>query len=160
MLMKANHAGGPVIHCVNDGQRLTYTPEQNDAPLTLADVGDDGAFLYEPNASIMKAGCFNVLTERYPIRALAIDSHLFVSDSEIRDFPGRSFIIDTVTTMNKKELPRALAGTSRANVATRNFPLTVQQLRQRLRLKDGGDTYIFGTTNAQNQRLLFICHKN
>ena len=160
MLMKANHAGGPVIHCVNDGQRFTYTPEQNDAPLTLADVGDDGAFLYEPNASIMKAGCFNVLTERYPIRALAIDSHLFVSDSEIRDFPGRSFIIDTVTTMNKKELPRALAGTSRANVATRNFPLTAQQLRQRLRLKDGGDTYIFGTTNAQNQRLLFICHKN
>ena len=159
MLLKANHTGEPVIHCVNDDQLLTYTPLQNDVPLPLADNGD-AAFLYEPNASVMKAGCFSVLTERYPIRALAVDSHLFVSDSEIRDFPGRSFIIDTVTTMNKKELSRALAGTSRANVATRNFPITAQQLRQRLRLKDGGDTYIFGTTNARNQHLLYICHKN
>ena len=159
MLLNANHTGEPVIHCVNDDQLLTYTPLQNDVPLPLADNGD-AAFLYEPNASVMKAGCFSVLTERYPIRALAVDSHLFVSDSEIRDFPGRSFIIDTVTTMNKKELSRALAGTSRANVATRNFPITAQQLRQRLRLKDGGDTYIFGTTNARNQHLLYICHKN
>lgn len=159
MLLKANHTGEPVIHCVNDDQLLTYTPLQNDVPLPLADNGD-AAFLYEPNASVMKAGCFSVLTERYPIRALAVDSHLFVSDSEIRDFPGRSFIIDTVTTMNKKELSQALAGTSRANVATRNFPITAQQLRQRLRLKDGGDTYIFGTTNARNQHLLYICHKN
>ena len=159
MLLKANHTGEPVIHCVNDDQLLTYTPPQNDVPLPLADNGD-AAFLYEPNASVMKAGCFSVLTERYPIRALAVDSHLFISDSEIRDFPGRSFIIDTVTTMNKKELSRALTGTSRANVATRNFPITAQQLRQRLRLKDGGDTYIFGTTNARNQHLLYICHKN
>ena len=159
MLLKANHTGEPVIHCVNDDQLLTYTPRQNDVPLPLTDNGD-AAFLYEPNASVMKAGCFSVLTERYPIRALAVDSHLFVSDSEIRDFPGRSFIIDTVTTMNKKELSRALAGTSRANVATRNFPITAQQLRQRLRLKDGGDTSIFGTTNARNQHLLYICHKN
>lgn len=159
MLLNANHTGEPVIHCVNDDQLLTYTPRQNDVPLPLADNGD-AAFLYEPNASVMKAGCFSVLTERYPIRALAVDSHLFVSDSEIRDFPGRSFIIDTVTTMNKKELSQALAGTSRANVATRNFPITAQQLRQRLRLKDGGDTYIFGTTNARNQHLLYICHKN
>lgn len=159
MLLKANHTGEPVIHCVNDDQLLTYTPLQNDVPLPLADNGD-AAFLYEPNASVMKAGCFSVLTERYPIRALAVDSHLFVSDSEIRDFPGRSFIIDTVTTMNKKDLSRALTGTSRANVATRNFPITAQQLRQRLRLKDGGDTYIFGTTNARNQHLLYICHKN
>ncbi len=159
MLLNANYTGEPVIHCVNDDQLLTYTPPQNDVPLPLADNGD-AAFLYEPNASVMKAGGFNVLTERYPIKALAVDSHLFVSDIEIRDFPGRSFIIDTVTTMNKKELSRALAGTSRANVATRNFPITAQQLRQRLRLKDGGDTYIFGTTNARNQHLLYICHKN
>jgi hypothetical protein len=159
MLLEADHEGEPAIHCVNDGQRLIIMASQNDVPLSVAD-SSDAAFLYEPNASVMKAGCFSVLTERYPIRALAVDSHLFVSDSEIRDFPGRSFIIDTVTTMNKKELSRALAGTSRANVATRNFPITAQQLRQRLRLKDGGGTYIFGTTNARNQHLLYICHKN
>jgi len=61
--------------------------------------------------------------------------------------------------MNKKELARALAGISRANVATRNFPMTAQQLRQRLGLKDGGDCYIFGTTTAAGQRTLYLCHK-
>ena len=160
MLLIANHEGEPVIHCVNDSQQITFTPSQNDVPVTLAD-GDDGAcFLYEPNASIMKAGCHAVLTRRYAVRAIGASSHLLVSSHEIQDFPGRSFIIDAITTMNKKELSRALAGITRANVATRNFPLSAQQLRQRLRLKDGGDTYIFGTTNARGQHLLYICHKN
>jgi len=107
----------------------------------------------------MKAGCFEVLTGRFPIKALAADSHLFVSDDAIRDFPGRGFAVDAVTTMNKKELSRALAGITRANVATRNFPMTAQQLRQRLGLKDGGDCYIFGSTTAAGQRMLYICHK-
>ncbi len=100
-----------------------------------------------------------MLTSRYPVKALAADSHLFVSDDAIRDFPGRGFAIDAVTTMNKKEVARALAGITRANVATRNFPMTAQQLRQRLRLNDGGDRYIFGTTTAAGQRMLYICHK-
>ena len=159
MLLKANHEGEPVIHCVNDNYRLTYTPTQNEVPLPLANDGD-AVFLYEPNASIMKAGSFGVLTERYPIKALATDSHLFVSREDVKEFPGRQFAITAVTTMNKKELKQALAGITQANVATRNFPMTAQQLRQRLRLKDGGDTYLFGTTNHAGQHLLFICRKN
>ena len=159
MLLKAGHEGEPVIHCVNDGQSLTYTPSQNDVPLTLAD-NDDATFLYEPNASVMKAGCFGLLTERFPIKALATDSHLFVSCQDIKDFPGRRFVITSRTTSNKKELKQALAGLTHANIATRNYPLTAQQLRQRLRLKDGGDTYLFGTTNHSGQHLLYICHKN
>ena len=131
---------------------------QNDVPLSVAD-SSDAAFLYEPNASVMKAGCFGVLTQRYPIKAIAADSHLFVSDDEIQDFPGRSFRVETITTTNKKEQSRALKGITRANVATRNFPINAQQLQQRLRLKDGGDTYIFGTTDAMGKHLLYICHK-
>ena len=159
LLLNASHEGEPVIHCVNDGQRLTFMPSQNNVTVPLAD-GDDYAFLYEPNASVMKAGCFGLLTERYPIKALAIDSHLFVSNEDIKDFPGRQFVIINQTTMNKKEVKQALAGITHANVATRNFHLTAQQLRQRLKLKDGGDTYLFGTTNHAGQHLIYICRKN
>jgi len=158
MLLSTGHNGGPTIHCINDDQSLTFSPSRDAQPLLIAD-DDRAACLYEPNASVMKAGCFEVLTGRYPVKALAADSHLFVSDDVIGDFPGRGFAIDAVTTMNKKELARALAGVTRANVATRNFPMTAQQLRQRLGLKDGGECYIFGTTTAAGQRLLYICHK-
>lgn len=158
ILMNANHQGEPVIHCVNDNQTLLYLPSQ-DVLLQQIAVGENAAYMYEPNASVMKAGCFGLLTERFPVKALATDSHLFVSGEEIEDFPGRRFAVTAVTSMNKKELAQAMKGINRANVATRNFPMTAQQLRQRLRLLDGGDTYIFGTTDAGGHRLLFFCHK-
>lgn len=158
LLLSADHDGGLTIHCINDDQSLAFTPSMDDQLLLIADDAR-ASYLYEPNASVMKAGCFEVLTGRFPVKALAADSHLFVSDDAIRDFPGRGFAIDAVTTMNKKELSRALAGITRANVATRNFPMTARQLQQRLRLYDGGDRYIFGTTTAAGQRMLYICHK-
>lgn len=158
LLLSADHEGEPTIHCINDDQSLAFTPNYDAQPFLIADDAH-AACLYEPNASIMKAGCFEVLTSRYPVKAVARDSHLFVSDDVIRDFPGRGFAIDAVTTMNKKELNRSLAGVTRANVATRNFPMTARQLQQRLGLKDGGDCYIFGTTTAAGQRVLYICHK-
>lgn len=158
VLMSADHEGEPVIHCVNDNQDFIYTPSQDNGSPVMA-TNDDAAYLYEPNASIMKAGCFGLFTDRYPVTALAADSHLFVSTEEIDDFPGRRFGIKAVTSLNKKELGRALSGITCGNVAVRNFPMTAQQLRQRLRLRDGGDCYIFGTTNAAGQHVLFICNK-
>jgi len=158
ILLSADHTGAPDIHCVNDDQRLIYPHHGEQCPPSIAD--DERAnFLYEPNASIMKAGCFGILTQHYPVKALAADSHLFVSSNAVDGFPGRRFVITEVTTMNKKELSRAMNGITRANVATRNFPMTAQQLRQRLRLQDGGDWYIFGTTRADGQRVVYICKK-
>lgn len=159
ILMTDRHKGELSIHCVNDGQQLVYLPSLEDNMVDVAQEGDDATYLYEPNASIMKAGCFATLTRRFPVKAISTDSHLFVSSEPVPDFPGRRFTINAVTTMNKKELNRALAGITRANIATRNFPLTAQQLRQRLRLHDGGDHYIFGTTTATGQRVLCICNK-
>ncbi len=157
ILLDINHQGEPVIHCVNDGQSLIYSPTEDTLPV-IAEEADSG-YLYEPNASVMKAGCFGILTQKYPVKALAADSHLFVSSDAVDGFPGRRFAIADVTTMNKKELARALKGITRANVATRNFPMTAQQLRQRLRLQDGGEWYIFGTTRADGQRMVYICRK-
>ena len=158
ILLSADHDAEPTIHCVNDEQRISFMPSQDDGRPAI-DADADAAYLYEPNASIMKAGCFGVLTERFPVKALASDSHLFVSNHLMEDFPGRRFAINVTTTMNKKDLANALKGITRANIATRNFPMSAQQLRQRLRLQDGGDCYIFGTTTATGERRLYICQK-
>lgn len=116
-------------------------------------------FLFEPNASIMKAGCFDELAAAYGVSPVSRNSHLFLSAEPVDGFPGRSFSIERVTTLNKRELRQALAGIEKANIATRNFPLSVAELRKRLKLKDGGDVYIFATTTAEDEHLLLISHK-
>lgn len=159
MLLSAGHEGEPEVCCVNDGQRFTYRPSENDGRVAIAADVIGASYLYEPNSTLMKAGCFAVLTQRFHVNAVANDSHLFLSDQAIDDFPGRRFAVAAVTTMNKKELGRALKDITRANVAVRNFPMSAQALRQRLHMQDGGDTYIFGTTAANGVKVLFICRK-
>ena len=116
-------------------------------------------FLYEPNASVMKAGCFNEIARAYGVSAVSRNSHLFLSDELKEDFPGRTFVIDAVTTMNKRQLRQTLSGMKQANIAVRNFPLSVAELRKRLKLSDGGDTYIFATTTSEGDHILMLTHK-
>ena len=116
-------------------------------------------FLYEPNASVMKAGCFDEIARAYGVSAISRNSHLFLSDHEIDGFPGRTFVIDAVTTMNKRQLRQTLSGMKQANIAVRNFPLSVAELRKRLKLSDGGDTYIFATTTSEGDHILMLTHK-
>ena len=154
----------PSLHCVNITGKNISSFIVPVSPMSISSSPNSHvssyAYLYEPNASIMKAGCFDVLAERYPgILKIAPNSHLFVSETDIPDFPGRCFSIDKMTTMNKKELRSALSGIKSANIATRNFPLSVAELRKRLKLEDGGDTYIFATTGCENEHILYICTK-
>ena len=116
-------------------------------------------FIYEPNASIMKAGCFEEVAQRFPVQQISQNSHLFLSSVEIDDFPGRRFQISSISSMNKQELRTALKEIVRANISVRNFPLSVDQLRKKLKLKDGGNTYIFATTTTDRAHRLFICRK-
>ena len=116
-------------------------------------------FLHEPNASVMKAGCFDEIARAYGICAISRNSHLFLSDELKEDFPGRTFAIDAVTTMNKRQLRQTLSGMKQANIAVRNFPLSLAELRKRLKLNDGGDTYIFATTTSDGDHILMITHK-
>ena len=118
-----------------------------------------GAWIYEPNASIMKAGCFAMLSARYGMPQVAQNSHLFLSESLVEAFPGRRFQVCAVTELNKKALRQALSGIAKANIAVRNFPLSVADLRKKLKLKDGGDTYIFATTLADSRHVLIITKK-
>ena len=146
------------VFCVNDGQTFSFRPASTQS-LSLPSLPSSFFFLYVPNASIMKAGCFEELAERFQIAPLDRNSHLFVSDSEVSGFPGRCFKIEKMTSLNKRELKEALADIRQANIAVRNFPLSVAELRKRLKLQDGGDTYIFATTVADKGHQLLICHK-
>ena len=138
---------------------FVYTPGSSAPVANSKFKTQNSKFLHEPNASIMKAGCFDELAAAYGVSPVSRNSHLFLSDEPVEDFPGRSFVVERVTTMNKGELRKALAGIEKANIATRNFPLTVAELRKRLKIKDGGDVYIFATTTAEGEHLLLISRK-
>lgn len=158
---EVKHAGNLRIYCVNDAQSFVCDELDMEsssvkiAPSTLEEM----QYLYEPNASLMKAGCFSILSKRYGAKMLSKNSHLFVSRDLIAAFPGRSFRIIAISSFNKKELKRYLSGITKANIATRNFPLSVAELRKRLKLKDGGETYIFATTLSDESHVLVITEK-
>ena len=158
---EVKHAGSLRIYCVNDAQSFVCDElDMESSSVRIAPpVLEEMQYLYEPNASLMKAGCFSVLSERYGARMLSKNSHLFVSQAPIEAFPGRSFRIIAVSSFNKKELKRHLSGITKANIATRNFPLSVAELRKRLKLKDGGETYIFATTLSDESHVLVITEK-
>ena len=158
---EVKHAGNLRIYCVNDAQSFVCDEldMESSSVIIAPPVLEEMQYLYEPNASLMKAGCFSVLSERYGARMLSKNSHLFVSMEPIEDFPGRSFRIIAVSSFNKKELKRHLSGITKANIATRNFPLSVAELRKRLKLKDGGETYIFATTLSDESHVLVITEK-
>lgn len=138
-----------VFECIVDGSTFVSPVCQCKSPV----------FLYEPNASIMKGGCFGAVSARFNIPQIDKNSHLFISDKEVPDFPGRHFTIDRITSMNKRDLKLALCGIEKANITVRNFPMSVSELRKRLKLGDGGDTYIFATTVADGSHRLFVCRK-
>ena len=116
-------------------------------------------FLYEPNASILKAGVCDVLTKKYPIAKLHARSNLFVSEQLIAHFSGRRFRIVGVSDFSKKNLKTLIGDLDKANLTVRNFPTNVEKLRRQLRLAEGGDTYLFATTLNDGQHALIRCEK-
>ena len=162
LVLSARNMGGNLrIYCINDAQ--SFVCDELDMESSQVKIAsstlEEMQYLYEPNASLMKAGCFGVLSGRYDARMLSKNSHLFVSQAPIEAFPGRSFRIIAISSFNKKELKRHLSGITKANIATRNFPLSVAELRKRLKLKDGGETYIFATTLSDESHILVITEK-
>ena len=152
---KPSHPSTPSL----SASLFVYAPSASSPAPNSKLKTQNSKFLHEPNASIMKAGCFDELAAAYGVSPVSRNSHLFLSAEPVDGFPGRIFSIERVTTLNKRELRQALAGIEKANIATRNFPLSVAELRKRLKLKDGGDVYIFATTTAEDEHLLLISHK-
>lgn len=114
------------------------------------------SYVYEPNASIMKSGCFELLTQLYAVKQISSNSHVFVSQNPIKQFPGKMLAITNICSMNKRDLKEALNGITYANIAVRNFPMSVDALRKKLRVKDGGQTRIIATTDSTNRHILIL----
>ncbi len=114
-------------------------------------------YLYEPNASLMKSGAFNWISAHFQLDKLHPHSHLYTHTNRI-DFPGRSFEILEVLPFSSKIQKKLAIKT--AHITTRNFPLSVAQLRKKLAIKEGGDTYLFFTTLMDGQKTILICKKS
>ena len=143
-------------YCANiTAETHIFCTDTRDSAPVIAPLPEQ--YLYEPNASIMKAGVQNALCESYGVRKLHPFSHLFTSAHFIEDFPGRAFLIEDYCGFGKKELKRLLEGVGQCNLTIRNFPSTVAELRKRLRLREGGNTYIFATTLSDDSHVLLRC---
>lgn len=151
------------IHCVDlNGNQLASSSSdfiftrssEAAAPLILANY--IGTFLYEPNASILKAGAYKIICQRYPVQKLAADTHLYTSDRLIADFPGRCWQITDSATFAKKDLRRLLADNSAADLTVRGFPTSVATLRKQLHLREGGQAHLIATTFGSQRLLLRV----
>ena len=150
------------IVCVNLGNNSIqefafYQGDEQSAVCTLSPQVMN--YLYEPNASVMKSGAFKAVGERYGLGKLHKISHLYTSDNLVWDFPGRIFVVAQTFSMSKNDIRSLKQSTCQANITTRNFPLSVADLRRRLKIQEGGNDYIFATTLSDNSHALLLCKK-
>lgn len=152
----------PVIHCVNPGAEaapvfsFTLSDEQT-AEVRLADGVK--SYLYEPDTSILKAGAFKQVGLYYGVDKLAVSSHLYTADECMPDFPGRVFHVEEVFSFTGRLCKEIAKTCPQANITVRNFPLSVDELRKRTHIADGGDRYLFATTLADEEKVLIRCTK-
>jgi len=145
-------------HCVNlsDSIQEIIVPETWCNPVICE---KEKTFLYEPNASILKAGVQDALCEQLGVEKLHPFSHLYTSSELVADFPGRSFRILGRSDFSKQGLRTLLSGVKQANLTVRNFPASVQELRKKLKLSEGGHLYLFATTLKDESHVLLLCEK-
>ncbi len=151
--------GGEIrVYCANLGDReeLFSVGKTAHVPVVADEVG---AYLYEPNASILKAGVQDALCKSYGVCKLHPFSHLFTSSEKADGFPGRTFEVKAVSDFGKKSLKAMLSPLVRANLTVRNFPSTVALLRRKWGLKEGGEDYLFATTVKNGSHALILCRK-
>jgi hypothetical protein len=151
----------PALHAVRlrrDGTPDVFTFSRTDERAAEVPFAAPRRYLYEPGAALLKAGAFRVLAQRYGLAKLHPSSHLYTSEARVEGFPGRTFEVVGLSKPDRADLRRYLPD-GRANLTVRNFPLTVAQLRQKLQLAEGGEDYVFATTDPQNRKILVICRR-
>lgn len=135
--------------------RFTWEEEEKECHYTST-IGD---YLYEPNAALLKAGAFRSVARHWELEKLHPNSHLYTSSHHQPTFPGRIFHVKGYARFNKAELKTLLQGVEKANLTVRNFPQSVADLRKKLKLKEGGDTYLFATTLQDDSKVLIKCSR-
>lgn len=135
----------------------TFAFNLNEEAHAEATFGDLQSYLYEPNSAILKSGAFKTLSHKLKVNKLQKHSHLYTS-TELIDFPGRRFKILETIPYNKKLVEKVLKN-KKANISTRNFTETASQLKKKFKIKDGGNLYVFFTTNVNNEKIVVLCNK-
>ena len=157
------HTTSPIIYCVNyltNGTEQSFYFRLADEQATVLPVAKHvGRFLYEPNASLLKAGAFKSVAWQYGVEKLHTSSHLYTSACPVTSFPGRLFEVTAVLPFNNRMCKTIHKTIPQANITIRNFPLKVDELRKRTRINEGGDVYLFATTLPDNQKVLIKCHR-
>jgi len=156
-VLQRGYTGTPNLVAANltkDGKDVFETSYDNDAE---ALYGLPKKYLYEPNSAIMKSGAFDAVGNHYKLEKLHKHSQLYTSDTLI-DFPGRRFTINHILPYQKAEMKQYIEG-KKMNVTARNFPLQVTDIQKKWKIKDGGDTYAFFTTNSNNEKVVLLCGK-
>lgn len=111
-------------------------------------------YIYEPNAAILKSGAFKTISKKFNLYKIHANSHLYTSDQLI-DFPGRIFKVENIHDYSKKSFKKS--GIKKANITTRNFPDSVSKIRKKLGIKDGGEIYLFCTTDMEQNLVIISC---
>lgn len=146
-------------YCVNfETDEAPFTSDTSatteQAEIALPSEITEGTFLFEPNASIMKAGVQNAFARRYNLKKLHPMSNLFLGKESIQNIPARQFIIERMSDFQKGNLKSFMQDIRQANLTIRNFPSTVEDLKKRLKIKDGGNIYLFATTLSDDTHVL------
>ena len=153
----------PDIFCVNystDGAYQVFCFRFSDERVAVMPVAECvGCFLYEPNASVLKAGAYKLVASLYRVEKLHKSSHLYTSNQPVETFPGRIFEILEVLPFNNRICKTIHTTIPQANISVRNFPLSVDALRKRTRIHEGGELYLYATTLQDNQKVLIKCRK-
>jgi 16S rRNA G966 N2-methylase RsmD len=151
----------PDIHAVNllrEGQQVTFSLRKGEEETLQPTYSDPLAYIYEPNAAILKAGGFKSVAKTFDLYKLHPSSHLYTSAELRSDFPGRIFQCQAVSRYDKKEL-RARVPNQKANITVRNFPDPVAAIRKKTGIKEGGDIYLFATTDRYQKLIVLVCEK-
>ncbi len=139
---------------IQKGSIQNFEFKFEEEPIAKVEYSMPLTYLYEPNAAILKSGAFNSISDILGVPKLHKHSHLYTSE-QLKDFPGRRFKIDKLLPFNKKLFVKEKI--TKANVTTRNFPISVHEIRNKLNVKDGGSVYLFFTTNLNNEKTILIC---
>lgn len=146
------------INFKNDGSRQVFDFQWKEEATMAVSLSDPQRYVYEPNVAILKAGAFKTIAKTFQLMKIAPHSHLYTSENLKSDFPGRIFEVQAIVKADSKALAPYLPD-GKANLTVRNFPTTTDELRKKLKLKDGGDVYLLATTLSNGDKRLLVCKK-
>ena len=158
IVMRKGWNEAPVMHAVEGQTEFSFTADE-EASASCEWAGKVENYLYEPGASLLKSGAFKLVAHRFGLKKLHPNSHLYTSGQLVEDFPGRAFHVESVNGFSKRDLKFLRERFTQANLAIRNFPASVDSLRKKLKLRDGGDAYLFATTLGADSHVLIACRK-